>query len=242
MTRPAENRDPSRGRGGRPLPFALILMFALGMSGCGLESVAYTNIPAPIFSYSGGSLLLQDQGGVSTSLTGHAYVFSGYQILYRIFDDPAAAASASAAISALASSGQAPDTIYGQLTNAANKLVLLNYSNIDPAESILPATLSDTYGVSFVISTGNWSIVKSSGIFPSSVVAYRDYTLSASNRSTSFTNPDIEIGDSDYAGTTNNPLKFYLVMCAVGVASIDIFNPYYSLPSVIQSGPLQIGN
>jgi len=244
MIRRAENTGPSRGRGGRHLPFAIVLLFALGMSGCGLDSVVYTNIPAPTFSYSGGSLFLQDQGGVDTSLLGHTYVFLGYQILYRIYDTSDAAASASNAISVLASSGQSPDTVYSQLTTS-NKLVPLYFSNIDTSESVLPATSSDNSGVSFLISTSNWSVTKSSGTFPTgSVVAYRNYTGSLSGRKTSFVTPDRDIksGDSDYAGASDDPSSPYVVMCAVGIASIDIFNHYYSLPMLLQNGPLTLGN
>lgn len=222
------------GRGRRILLVAVA--FSLLASACGLETVVYL-IPPQFYSGSG-FLTLQDSGNTNID-------FLGYQILYRIYDDSTAAATALQTLSSLAANGGlSPDVVHQQLVGGSLALRPMLFEGLaDP--TILPIAATERgSNVSFQINQfiNSWPVLKIQGTSSTALVpeTYRNPNASPGGyvSSKTFWNlPQLTIGDSDYTSSASQsaPSTEYIVMCAVGVASVNLISWTWSYPTVLPS-------
>ena len=242
-------------RVGLPVPLVMVLVSALALSGCGLETVEY--ISAPAFYPVGGFLVLKDMASAGTNPR-------DFEILYRIYESQSDATTALNNINTLvASNSSSPASVYSQLINGSLNLRHLLFSFSDPSANPDPSILQlapSQQGVNSYFQIGtpnsaNWTVEEfvgsSGGTFnDKGQIASQVYrnTISPNVQNTIYQISLIGSAASDIDYTPDSTIansssqypppsgKAYLLLVAVAKSTSDFINYTYSMPTPLAYG------
>jgi len=244
-----DGRGSDRRRGGRR-PSSLrsglrLVLLAAALGSCALETIP--QLEAPNFVDLSGAFQLSH----NTANLGED--FTGYQILYRLFDTAEEAAAQDAKVSTLLS--YEPTTVFKKMTDktsagglgfgvmqfAYTPSYLSTYGSID-ASTLNISNLEKTASVSFNLTNTTWSVDK---IGPGSDyqqgIAVAGRALDIEPARSAFQVSNLASTDPDCSiATSTAPSVAYLVLYAVAIGlNYSTFSSYYSLPAVLRGGDSQ---
>ena len=229
-------RGAAKQAGALALILSTVLLLA-AISSCGLPTVTYLYPPIDFSVDSSGLSVKNDISNYDAS-EGSTQTYRGIEIYYRIYPSATAATSAIGTLNTLAASyADNPDSFINLVAGATYKFSRLRKKTSTTQPLVqLAADDGSGYYINFSKSV-DWALSDENGNVISSIT--RTLDSNANNSNLSFFEKDYNVGDYDFAGSSNatSTTQVYIVFFAVsyGIDQSTVGQPVYSAPYVASS-------